>query len=491
MLHRLSLGLLLGTSALLAGPVAADTAFDPRSSLPDIGGGAGTLLSAEEERRLGQEFMRSVRQSVRLVEDPEVEDYIQSLGQRLASHVDNRSHEYTFFVVDDPSINAFAGPGGFIGVHSGLLAAAESENELAAVLAHEIAHVSQRHLNRSFENLQRMSIPTMAAIIAAIILSGRDSEAGMAALTASMAGSLQSQLNFTRAHEQEADRVGIQLLADAGYDPRSMAAFFNRLEQMSRYDNASVPELLRTHPITLNRIADAGNRAERYPTSAKADNLYFQLTRAKLRALTAQEARRVSEQRVKAITGQPALEHAERYGLALALLNGGDATAARKELRAIIRSDQERIPYLDALARSELALKNVAEAQRIYRDALGLHPYNRQLTIGYAQTLLQTGQPSAARALLEEFLRRRGASPAILRLKAEAEDATHAAGAAHVTLADFYYLNGQVRAAIDHLNIALKQPDTGIHERAQIEARLRQLKDEALNEQQAADQLAR
>ncbi len=198
------------------------------SELPDLGDSSATLLSAEEDKRLGQAFMRSMRQHADIIEDPELNAYINSVGYRLLSSA-NSNLPFHFFIVNDPAVNAFAGPGGHIGLHSGLILTAKSEGELASVMAHEIAHVTQRHLARAFQKSSNVQMQTMAAIIAALLL-GVPADLTMATFIAAAAGNIQQQLNFTRAHEREADRVGIDILAKSDYDPRYMPAFFSRMQ---------------------------------------------------------------------------------------------------------------------------------------------------------------------------------------------------------------------------------------------------------------------
>ncbi|MDH5650141.1 MAG: M48 family metalloprotease, partial [Gammaproteobacteria bacterium] len=253
------------TAALLSpGSTLADT-----SNLPDLGDESGALISPLEERRLGEDFMRQARHQLQFIDDPELVDYLQSLGNKLVAQSENTQQPFRFFLVNNPSINAFAVPGGFITVHTGLVLAAETESELSAVLAHEIAHITQRHIPRMFAAQKRTAAPAMAALLAAILmLEAGHTEGGEAAIALSTASMVQSQINFTRAHEEEADRVGTQIMADAGHDPRAMAAMFKRMQSWGRLYETNLPEFLRTHPLTGRRIAESENRANQYPTIA-------------------------------------------------------------------------------------------------------------------------------------------------------------------------------------------------------------------------------
>lgn len=448
--------------------------------LPDIGDTAGGTISPAEERKYGEAFMREIRQSLKVMDDAEINEYMRSLGYQLAAHSDNQSLGFSFFVVEDHGINAFAGPGGFIGVNSGLILATESESELASVLAHEIGHVTQRHLARTIEKADKMNIPATAAMLAAIIIGTRNSELGQAALATAQAGTVQVQINFTRANEEEADRVGLQTLARSGFDPRSMPVFFERLQKSSRYAGASPPEFLRTHPVTESRIADTRNRAEQFPYRQVSDNLNYHLIRAKLRVMKEGSPKQAVVRFAAALkSGQYRNQAAEHYGYALALLGNGDYAAARGELRALQAADKERIAYINAMAQVDLADNQAARALRSYEEALKLFPGNPVLTLGYSRVLLQNGQADKARRLLEEYVRRQAPEPGLYKLLADAEIAAGQKAAAHQALAEHYYLNGQTMAAIEQLHSGIKASDADFYRASQMEARLKELQDQA------------
>jgi predicted Zn-dependent protease len=246
-------------------------------NLPNIGDPSGSTISPEQERQLGENLMRWLRQNNLVVEDPIIQDYIETLGYKLVSNSDHQDQKFTFFVIADPTLNAFAAPGGFIGVNSGLIQAAQSESELAAVLAHEVAHITQRHMARSFDAAKKQNLTTAAAILAAILLGQNSSDLAKAAITAGMAANTQMKINFTRSNEQEADRLGIQALVNAGYNPESMALFFERMEKAARLYGPQLPEFLSTHPVSVSRIADARNRARQFKNTRVAENLNYHL----------------------------------------------------------------------------------------------------------------------------------------------------------------------------------------------------------------------
>jgi predicted Zn-dependent protease len=234
------------------------------AELPDFGTPADAALSKTREAQIGRGVMLQLRNAGVVVDDPFLTEYVSTLGSQLASHTNDGEFDFNFFLVNDDRINAFALPGGFIGVNAGLVLASETESELAGVLAHEISHVTQRHIARAAYDNQRTSIMSMAAMLAALVLGaaadmGGDAMQGV--VTASQALAAQRQINFTRSHEHEADRVGIELLSGAGFDPNGMSGFFEKLGR--RYSSTSlyVPELLQTHPVTADRVAEARGRA--------------------------------------------------------------------------------------------------------------------------------------------------------------------------------------------------------------------------------------
>jgi len=449
-----------------------------RIELPDMGASAQAVLTPQRENEIGKAFMRQVRRELPVVDDPEVAGYIQTLGTRLASNSGAQGQTFTFFVVADRAINAFAAPGGFIGVNSGLMLDAQSESELSAVVAHEIAHVTQRHIARRFEAMDRMAGPSMAALAASILVAMASPEAGMAAAAAAQAGQAQMQIDFTRRNELEADRVGIHTLAQAGFDPRSMPTFFERLDKATRYYGRP-PEFLSTHPVTVNRIADTRGRAEQYPYKQYVDSTAYRLVRAKLRVVTAREPKQALEFfRDSLKTGRYQSETAARYGYALALAEAGRPKQARKVLRKLYQEDPDNVSFRAELARLELSLDNQDEALRLYAEGLDLFPGNKQLVRGHAEALLLVGRPAEARTLLTEYQRHRTLDPAFYKLLARSEEAAGDPVEAHITMAEYYHQMGQLKAAIDQLKRARKRGPKNYHQASRIEAGLDRLKTE-------------
>jgi len=453
-----------------------------RIELPEIGASARGSLSAEREKAIGEAFLRVLRQEVPLVDDPEVEVYIQGLGQRLVAHSDATTERFGFFVVQDPRINAFAAPGGHIGVHTGLILAAESESELAAVLAHEIGHVTQGHIARRFEMADRMTIPTLAALAASILLATQSSQAGAAAIAATQAGAVQAQINFTRGNELEADRVGVQTLADAGFDPRSMPTFFERLQRSLQYARRP-PEYLSTHPVTDSRIADTRGRAERYPYRQRPDSLAYQLMRAKLRVLTAPDPVQVQRDFERQLAeGTPADNRAARYGKALALARAGRLEPALVELRALSSADPDNAALRAERARLELATGNGAKALAVLAEGLATYPTDRILTLGQAEAMLKLGRAGEARDSLLAYGRGWQPGPNYYRLLARSQELAGNLLEAHLAMAEYQYLMGETKLAVEQLERARKAAADDFYAASRIDARLAPLKEQLAEE---------
>ena len=434
-------------------------------ALPEMGDSAGALVSPVEEYQVGQSFYWSLQQSVTLVDDPEVNSYINSLGHRLVTNSDDPGRSFTFFVVPDNSVNAFAAPGGFIGIHTGLM-------------AHEIAHVTQRHILRNFERSKRMSIPMTAAMIAAALLGVADPSAGSAAIMAVQAGNVQMQLDYSRAHEAEADNLGMQTLVNAGFDPNAMPRFFERLQIAGRfYGGDQIPEFLRTHPITVSRIADARGRAANLePRPQIRDTKKFYLMREKVRVMTSANLReliKTYEDKLKENTTED--QSVTRYGYALALLKNSNYTQARDEINDLIDLDDNQLSYHLVLADIEIALGRMDAALAIYNDFQRVYPDDWALSIKQVQALLRANEPRKAITILQRQLDVGESSADLYRLLAKAYGDMGQKSKSHVWLAEHYHSSGQLMQAADQLRIAADYARGDEFELAKISSRLRQV----------------
>jgi predicted Zn-dependent protease len=451
-------------------------------NLPDIGDSTGSLLSPENERRLGQAFLSHVRRQADLDEDPEVETYVQSIGYRLVSHSDNNTQGFTFFVIEDPQINAFAAPGGIVGINSGTIMAADTESELAGVVAHEISHVTQKHMARSAEMQSQMSLPMMAAMIGAILIATQNPDAGQAAIMAVQGGVAQAQINFTRHNEEEADRVGMQLLERSEFDPRGMTRFFEKLSKNSRY-TANAPEFLRTHPLTTNRIADAQARADMLPRKDKYDeSASFQLVRAKLIARSIRDpstaVQHFKDELARAEQVDPG--GVLRYGLSIALTEAGDFSAARSLLGSLLGKDPENSAFLLAAADVEVRAGDFQASYAFFDRAERLYPDYRPLVLNYSRTLLQAGEPAKARDLLKRYGKTHEPDLTYYEYLARAEAESGNEVESAMANAEYYYLGGETRVAIERLKYILRnqRPAPDYYQQERIHARLAYLEQE-------------
>jgi predicted Zn-dependent protease len=443
--------------------------------LPDLGDASQSALSPVQERKLGEGIMAQIRSDPAYLDDPEVTDYLNNLGYRLVSNSPDPAGPFEFFAIADGSINAFALPGGFVGVHTGLLRAAQSESELASVLSHEIAHVTQRHIARLIAAQQRVGLASLAALAVAILAARSNSQVSAAAIAAAQAGAIQSQLNFTREHEREADRIGLQIMEKSGFDVHAMPVFFERLQKATRVYETGAPSYLRTHPLTFERIADIQSRIEGVPFRQIPDSLDFQLVRARLAAQDGNAREAVTNFDRLLEEHKFGTEAAARYGLVVALLRAGDNVRARKEL-ALLLGLKAKSPMIDALAAQTLiAVGEVEKGLAIYRDGLRANPSRKALVYGYANALLAANRAADAIQFLGDRLDSRNLDPQIFQFQARAYTAMGKQLLQHRALAEAYVLRGNLPAAIEQLQIAQKAGDGDFYQKSSVEARLKEL----------------
>ncbi len=462
--------------------------FAQQIDLPDIGDSGAALVTLKEEELTGEAVLRNIRRAGGLIEDPILVDYINRLGHKLVAASIDKKTSFYFFIINDPSINAFALPGGYIGVHYGLFLAMRNESELAAVLAHEIAHVTQRHHVRSYEANKYSNTQILAAVIAAIILGGSNPEVGEAAIATAIAGTTQTQINFTRSNELESDRVGISLLADAGFNPQSMAETFQILADSARLFGPQIPEFLLTHPVSSTRLADARNRAgDVQQIKRHAPELQYHLARSKLRVLTSSnlnDTLKAFQQNLK--TGSYLNRKAEMYGYALVLIEKENFTKATQIVDLLYKSNPNSIAFklLQAQLKFKSGKTELALAQ--LQKALEVYPLNPMLTEYYVELLLEAKQAKRAKEILQTFLRSPAPNPRFYKLLSTAENNLNNFIGSHEALAQFYYDMGLTHSAIEQINIALKDKKIDFYTSSRLESRLKQLEQEQIQLEQAA-----
>lgn len=453
------------TALLALVMLAASPAHSSGVSLPDLGEASGGVLTPAEERELGRSLLREVHRSAPLVTDPEISFYIDSLGRQLLANARDADGPFYFLAIDNGQVNAFAMPGGIIGVHTGLILEVRDEAELAAVLAHEIAHITQRHLARMFARGRDINFTTGLAILAGVLASTIDPTLGSAMITGSLAGGIQQQINFTRANEAEADRVGMQILQGTGFDPNAMADFFERLQELARGVGDQVPEYLRTHPVTLDRITDARNRAGQMTASdTRNRGPEFHWMQARSQAL--KDPRRTLERFRATDSTTPA----QRYGAAVAFLERGETPRAREQLERIDPGDAPGLTLelaFIALLRAEEA--HTAALERL-QDLDAVYPGHPVIRERLARVYRDLDQPDRAIRILSDMVRQEHApNPELLRLQADIADAAGYVATSREAMAEYFFHRAQYEEAVRQFEAAMDASDASERDRQRIE----------------------
>ena len=506
----------LVTACLAFGAAAQDDNTRDPTRLPDLGSSANALISPQEAQDYGASMLRQMRALDMVVDDAMLDDYINDLGHRLAANSAKPKDHFAFFIVKDSVINAFAAPGGYIAVNSGLIVITRTEAELAGVISHEIGHITQNHLQRAFE-ASKKDAPLMALVLLGAIAAGAGAQAGDAAGAILMGGQgllLQRQINFTRKDETEADRAGIQTLANAGFDPNAMAGFFERMQDTMRVGSGGdrdVPELLQTHPVTVTRISDAKARAGTLIAQQKLKPSQTTLVKSQWEKSTAPimyvkdptsllkntddgglSSYSLMRERVRALSGGALglstfyadnLAHdktfntpANHYGYALALIRSGRSAKAVDELQNLLkRYPGNQILQID-LADAYLQSGQRGASLSLYAELNRLSPHNRPIALGYAQALINGDKDDAAQAasMLRPMLDDTD-EPTVYRTYARASEKAGDAIRAGEAYADASYLSGRPFDALEQLKRMLKRPDLDYYARARINARITEL----------------
>ena len=457
----------------------ATTPADPLR-LPDLGSPTDTLMSTAEKRYLGEAFMRYVRQTVPVSDDAVLNDYIESLGRQIVRASNENTGGFHFFIVEQPVVNAFAGPEGSIGIYSGLILASETEAELAAVVAHEVAHVSQDHLMRSFDDQRKTALPATALLIAAAVLGAQvDANVAQAAIAGVQAATVQRRINFTRANEEEADRLGMATLASAGFDPFAMPGFFQKLARSTRVYETDAPEFLRTHPVTTSRIADALGRATQLGARQRPDSLRYHLARANLRQRSHNRAEKaVDEFKARLAGGRYRNETAERYGYALALTRAGRVNDALGEVERLLKTNPSQMELQVLKADLDRRSGKPELAIRDLKGVIGLSPSSWPLHEAYAQALLAAGRPAEALRALEAVAAYHPNTAPLFSLMADVAGKAGKPGLYARYRAEYLYLQGDLEPATRQLQAGLRQRDLDFPTAAKLQARLEELQEE-------------
>jgi predicted Zn-dependent protease len=452
-----------------------------RLELPDMGASADNILSRQEEAEYAKALVRQMRAYEVLNEDPLISAFFADMGYRLVANSDRPDKAFTFVVIDQDIVNAFAAPGGVIALYSGLILAADDENEVAGVLAHEIAHITQQHLYRAIEKSQSMTIPLALAMLGLILVGGGSGEAIQGAMMGGQAAAMQAQINFTRTHEAEADRIGIQTLSLAGYDPIGMAEFFSKMGRITRAGGEGPPEYLRTHPVSVSRIAEAEDRAQNMPTPELSDGRDFYLMQARLRAMIEdlpKTALNYFDDRMERADISQAESDAIFYGRAIALQRNGQYEQAREFLSSLMKREPHLVYELQI---ADLDLEAGFEPAALDRLASLYHtfPGNHAIAMQYGRTLLSSKGPEKAETasvVLRQQLLSHPDDPTLWELYARSSNVSGDSVRAAEAIAESYYLRGGASEAVLQLEKLITRDDLDYYQRARISARLTEMR---------------
>ncbi len=448
----------------------SQTTSDHFDQLPDLGSNAANFLSDYEAQQLGKSFIRQSRFRLPYVSDPELVGYINRLGNRLLEVSDDAGKDYHFYLIDSNVINAFAVPGGHIAMHTAILTKSESESELASVVAHEIAHITQAHVSRRFENSQYDSWLALGALLAAA--ASGSGEAAQAAFGVSQASIIDRQLTFSRAYETEADSLGIRLLSRAGFEPKGMPTFFKRLLAESRINESHAPEFIRSHPLTINRVSESSERVRAYPPAPKQDQSEFLLMQAKATVGYAKNKSLVRDRYFEQLKiGNTSLPN--RYGYGMALAENGEFDKARSVLTELSNDFPDNVTVRLTKADNELDAGNIdtglAQLKTLYQEqnALG----NHLVDIYYANALVLTKNNDTAIPILNQAIADNKNEPYFHILLARAYGETGDNRRSYQARGEYHYLSGNYQFAIRQYKRAFALTKTE-YERARLGARI-------------------
>jgi predicted Zn-dependent protease len=458
-------------------PPAPPPASNAPNSLPDLGDASQVDLSPAQEKKLGETVVQQLRAAGGWMNDPEVNDYLNELGHKLIAASKDVKSDFEFFAVPDSGINAFALPGGYVGVNTGLILLCQTESELASVFAHEITHVTQHHVARMIAAQKDTMLMTLAGLAVALLAargkSASSDDVAHGAIAASQAAMIQSQLNFTRENEYEADRIGFQRLVGAGFDPTAMATFMERMQKAIRFTEGNAPNYLRTHPVTYERIAEAQSRAQNVPYHQYADSLDFHMVRALLRSYVGepQEAVAYFDDALKQHKYNN--EVATHYGLVASLLRASNMPRAKQELATLEKMGVEH-PMIEAIAGHVLEESgDLPGAIKRFETALARYPNKMQLVYDYPDALIQAHRYADAAAFTERQIERFPKDGPLHQLAARAYAGLNKNLMQHFHQGEYYAWQGDLKSAVTQFELAAKASDGNFYQASVVDTRLR------------------
>ncbi|WP_417582876.1 M48 family metalloprotease [Nitrincola sp.] len=438
------------------------------TNLPVLSDRSSASVSMASEYRLGRNWARMLRGSAPLLNDPLTFHYLEELLWDLAPHSQLSDRRLELILLDNPTFNAFAVPGGVIGVHAGLITAAGSEDELVSVLAHELAHLSQRHFAQRIEEERRNRPLVLAGILASILIAAADTQGGAAALSSTMGASAQAQLTFSRRNEEEADRVGMQTMVAADRDPKAMPQMFSRLQRSYRFYGQRPPEFLLSHPVTEARIADSLNRAETLPNvSHRAYSPEFDIIRTRSEVhLSAQPGEILKRFVADVNSSNPAVAH---YGAMQAAMRTGQLDVAKQHFNQL-PEPWKRHTYVK-LSEIELLLaeNDFAQAERRSDEMMALYPDSMPVMKIHAQVMHTSGQPERAIPVYRRLLQDYPTDTDSWYQLAEAEGLTGNIIGVHEARIEYFLLTGNIDSAIQQVTFAKREPNLQPSDLARLE----------------------
>lgn len=460
-------GLLFGLAVSLAAPPLATADYN----LPSLGDTSSSIMSARQEYQLGRAWLSMLRGAVPTMDDPLLKDFIERHVYALVETSQLADRRLAFVLIDSPQLNAFAAPGGVVGVNGGLFLSAYTEAEFASVMAHELAHLSQRHFARNLEQQERMRIPMMTAMLAGVILAAAGGgDAGIAALASTQAAAIQEQRRFSRQNEQEADRIGLINLERAGYDPEAMPNMFERLAQKSRFDRTP-PEFLLTHPVTQSRISDSRNRAEQLKDGGQRDSPEYQMMRARVQ-LQYEQSPGLAAQRFRILLDEHEGEHAAaRYGLTLALIRSGQYDEAAAVLEPLLAAEPNNVAINLAASELDVSRGNLNQALERLDRLLQISPDNYPLQETKADVLLRARRYAEAEKVINRLASQRESDPDIWYLAAEIRGLAGNIVGVHTARAEYFMLTGDLDQAAEQLDLAAVRAGEDYVQSARIRSR--------------------
>ncbi len=462
-------------SLLLLLTAAIPAFLSAQPALPSLGDRISGTVSLEQEYAMGQQFLSSIRRSAPTISDPLLNAYLENVTYKLASRSQLKDHRLSFAIIDSEALNAFAAPGGIIGVNTGLFLNAQTEAEFASVMAHEIAHVSQRHFARGIDEAQASRIPQMATLLASvIIMATSDASHGTAAVAAAQGRALENQLRFSRSNEAEADRVGQDTMYNAGFDPDGMSTLFERLMTINRFGRRP-PEFLLSHPLTQSRIADSRGRATRYARQQYTPNLEYQIVRARVVGHYAANKSDLVLDYQKSLENSTSefTRDANRYGLAIAYYENKQFAQADATLAPLLEKEPNRISYVVTQAEILTEQNEPGQAINFIQRHLAINPGNHSLTMAYVDALIQMRSYTTAAEVMERHSLTRSEDVHLWYKLAETHGQAGNIGKVHQARAEYFRLLADYPKARQQLQLALKiESESGSS--AAEEARLRQ-----------------